>query len=116
MPLFYGTVNQLLINLVPFIEDALVESVDSGNLVSINPVLHNPPDLVINCIRLNVYFFSVNMLTFCLQCFDTVGWAAGRASACKKLSGGVLAWLSGARCRLAYGPADATATHSLLIQ
>jgi len=29
--------------------------------------------------------------------------------ACKKLSGGVL---SGARCRLAYCPADATATHS----
>ena len=26
----------------------------------------------------------------CLQCFDTVGWAA----ACKKLTGGVLAWLS----------------------
>jgi len=36
--------------------------------------------------------------------------------ACKKLSGGVLAWLSGARCRLAYGPADATATHRLLLQ
>ena len=33
--------------------------------------------------------------------------------ACKKLSGGVL---SGARCRLAYGPADATATHCLLLQ
>jgi len=34
-----------------------------------------------------------------------------------KLSGGVLAWyLSGARCRLAYGPADATATHCLLLQ
>jgi len=32
---------------------------------------------------------------FCLQCFDAVGWAAGRAyPACKKLSGGVLAWLS----------------------
>jgi len=27
----------------------------------------------------------------CLQCFDAVGWAAGRASG---LSGGVLAWLS----------------------
>ena len=27
----------------------------------------------------------------CLQCFDAVGWAAGRASAAgKKLSGGVL--------------------------
>jgi len=37
--------------------------------------------------------------------------------ACKKMSGGVLAWyLSGARCRLAYGPADATATHCLLLQ
>jgi len=35
--------------------------------------------------------------------------------ACKKLSGGVLAWcyLSGARCRLAYCPADAT--HCLLL-
>ena len=24
----------------------------------------------------------------CLQCFDAVGWAAGRHPACKKLSGG----------------------------
>ena len=30
----------------------------------------------------------------CLQCFDAVGWAAGRASVLWKLSGGVLAWLS----------------------
>jgi len=36
--------------------------------------------------------------------------------ACKKLSGGVLVWLSEASCRLAYGPADATATHYLLLQ
>ena len=36
--------------------------------------------------------------------------------ACKKLSGGVLrGYLSGARCRLVYGPADATATHCLLL-
>ena len=34
----------------------------------------------------------------CLQCFDTVGWHS---------------YLSGARCRLAYGPADSTATHCL---
>jgi len=34
----------------------------------------------------------------------------------KKLSGGVLAWFSGARCRLAYGPADAAAAHYLLLQ
>ena len=35
-------------------------------------------------------------------------------TACNKLSGGVLAIR--ARCRLAYGPADATATHCLLLQ
>jgi len=34
--------------------------------------------------------------------------------ACKKLSGGCwCGYLSGARCRLAYGPADTTATHCL---
>ena len=32
------------------------------------------------------------------------------------MSGGMLAWLSGMRCRLAYRPADATATHYLLLQ
>jgi len=36
--------------------------------------------------------------------------------ACKKLSGGMVAWLFGMRCRLAYSPADATATHYLLFQ
>jgi len=30
----------------------------------------------------------------CLQCFDAVGWAAGRAPSLKKLTGEVLAWLS----------------------
>ena len=29
-----------------------------------------------------------------IQCFDAVGWAAGRASGLQKLSGGVQAWLS----------------------
>jgi len=37
--------------------------------------------------------------------------------ACKKLSVGFwCGYLSAARCRLAYGPADATATHCLLLQ
>jgi len=45
-----------------------------------------------------------------------VGWQEGHLS-CKKLSGGRFVWfLSGARCRFAYGPADATATHYLLLQ
>jgi len=30
----------------------------------------------------------------CLQSFDAVGWAAGRASDLKKLSGELLVWLS----------------------
>jgi len=36
--------------------------------------------------------------------------------ACKKLLGCWHGYLSGARFRLAYGPADATATHCLLLQ
>jgi len=53
----------------------------------------------------------------CLQYFTLlVGWQEGHP-ACKKLSGGCWhGYLSGARCRLAYGPADATSTHSLLHQ
>jgi len=46
-----------------------------------------------------------------------VGWQEGHP-ACKK-TGVVRCWhgyLSGARCRLAYVPADATATHCLLLQ
>ena len=39
-------------------------------------------------------------------------------TACKKtrVVGCWRGYLSGARCRLAYGPADATATHCLLLQ
>ena len=47
-----------------------------------------------------------------------VGQQEGHA-AYKKLSGELLAWLSdltGARCRLAYSPADATATHCFMLQ
>jgi len=59
--------------------------------------------------------------SLCLQCFDTVGWVAGRASTRKKkvkkwVVGCWRCYLSGVRCRLAYGPADATATHCLLLQ
>ena len=45
-----------------------------------------------------------------------VGWQEGHP-ACKKQSGGCgRGYLSGAMCRFAYGPADATATHCLLLQ
>ena len=62
----------------------------------------------------------------CQQCFAFSAFAfsaltllVGRQEghpACKKLSGGMLAWLSGMRCRLACSPADATASHYLLLQ
>ena len=58
-----------------------------------------------------------------MQCtsiaFNALTLLVGRQEghlACKKLSGTVGCWhgyLSEARCRLAYGPADATATHCL---
>ena len=60
-------------------------------------------------VDLSVAFSAVTLL---------VGQQEGHP-ACKKLSGGVLAMvicLSGVRCRLAYCPADATATHCLLLQ
>ena len=55
-------------------------------------------------------FISFSALTL------LVGWQEGHP-ACKKLSGGCWhGYLSGARCRIAYGPADATATHCVLLQ
>ena len=53
-----------------------------------------------------------------LQCFDAVGWAPGKASGLWKnwVVGCWCGYLSGVRCRLAYGPANATATHCLLLQ
>ena len=71
------------------------------------------------------YCYSHTRLTALFQglpnAFSALTLLVGRQEghpACKKLSGGVLAWLSvsGARCRLAYGPADSTATHYLLLQ
>ena len=45
-----------------------------------------------------------------------VGRQEGHPACKKKQSGGLLVWLSGARCIIAYGPADATATHCPLLQ
>jgi len=57
----------------------------------------------------------------CIKCFAfsaltlLVGQQKGHL-ACKKLSSGVLAWLSVcSKMQLAYGPADASATHFLLL-
>ena len=66
-------------------------------------------------------FVKINLvqLPSVLIAFSALTLLVGRQEghpACKKLSGGMLAWLSGMRCRLAYSPADATATHYLLLQ
>jgi len=58
----------------------------------------------------NAAYLYTTVRLSCIQCFDAVGWAAGRASGLQKTW--VMGWwrhgyLSGARCRLAYGPADA---------
>jgi len=62
----------------------------------------------------NAKYFKVQFIAFSALML-LVGHQEGHP-ACKKLSGGMLAWLSGMRCRLAYGPVDATATHYLLLQ
>ena len=45
-----------------------------------------------------------------------VGWHEGHPACKKRVVGCSYGYLPGARCRLVYGPADATATHSLLLQ
>jgi len=55
-----------------------------------------------------------------LNAFSALTLLVGRQEghpACKKLSGGVLAWLFvWSEVQIAYVPADATATHCLLLQ
>jgi len=56
------------------------------------------------------------LLQSCLQCFDTVGWAPGRASGLQKLrSDEDLEWLAVCSEVFAYGPADATASQKPVI-
>jgi len=67
------------------------------------------------------FFESLTFHVVCIQCFDAVGWAAGRAGTRPVKNewwwgAGMVICLSGVRCRLAYGPADATATRCLLLQ
>jgi len=65
-----------------------------------------------------VEFIVVLHSSKCLQWFDAVGCVAERTSRLVK-NRVVGCWhgcLSGASCRLAYGPADVTATHCLLLQ
>jgi len=63
------------------------------------------------CVRTPQYQILLNV---CLQCFDAV--VEGHP-ACKKLSGGILTWLSlWDEVQIAYDPADTTTTHYLLLQ
>jgi len=39
-------------------------------------------------------YIPFSALFYSLQCFDTVGWASGRASGLQKLTDEVLVWLS----------------------
>jgi len=72
----------------------------------------------------NFSFYCLSSFSVKVSAFSALMQLVGRLEghpACKKLNGGVLAWLSvwhgyGVRCRLAYGPADAIATHCLLHQ
>jgi len=57
------------------------------------------------------------LLPSCLQCFDTVGWVQEGHPACKKLNGGMLAWLClGRDADLHMAQLIPTATHCHLLQ
>ena len=84
-------------------------------------IVLQPPDISIICRQSETgrhHIASVSScdcdftvcVCMCVVAFSALTLLVGRQE------GGVLAWLSGARCRLAQGPADATATHCLLLQ
>jgi len=67
------------------------------------------------CVPATISTICYTLQYICLQCFNAVGWAAGRPVK-NWVVGCWRGYLPGARCRLACGPADATATHCLLLQ
>ena len=72
-----------------------------------------------HCVLLNVNYTEfcrsqINKNIFAVSI--VFGRQEGHPACKKRVVGCWRGYLSGARCRLAYGPADATATHCLLLQ
>ena len=93
-----------------------------------NDLLHNIHSMVsrksqigdIACHLLNAFHSQDLDNMFFVLVFSAltllVGWQEGHLVCKKWVVGCWRGYLSGARCRLAYGPGDATATHYLLLQ
>jgi len=62
-----------------------------GDLDTVNVLIEKHKVMLINHPQTVAQWSYVQV---CLQCFDSVGWVGVGHPACKKLSGGVLAWLS----------------------
>jgi len=97
-----------------YVGESIIQALNSKFPADLTPVcpgtvyyLHQHDIL---CIRCKVNFQPFHALTL------LVGWQEGHL-ACKKLSGGVLAWLSvWDEVQICIWPTDATATHCLLLQ
>jgi len=75
------------------------------------------PQLLISLCFFGKFYRFYRVVSFAFSALTLLVGRQEGHPACKKLSGEELVWyLSGERCRLAYGPADATATHCLLPQ
>jgi len=82
--------------------------------------------LQLQCLEFSPFFHSVIPTSIFIQKASKthllqsalmllVGWQEGHPACKKWVVGCWRGYLSGARCRFAYGPADATATHYLLL-
>ena len=74
-----------------------------------------------DCTYQRFNFIDFLLVFYTIQCTFSaltllVGRQEGHPAYKKRVVGYWHGYLSGARCRLAYGPADATATHCLLLQ
>ena len=76
--------------------------------MNVGPIVYRFGFTLISILFRAEFAFSALMLL--------VGRQEGHLACKNRVVGYWRGYLSGARCRLAYGPADATATHCLLLQ
>jgi len=118
----YRYLNSSYLALLAFFRTKSITSLVLDTSPSVSNIICTVIHLAFECQRHNVVSNQINQIKWpniFYTSFSALTLLVGRQEghlACKKLSGGMLAWLSGMRCRLAYRPADATATHYLLLQ
>ena len=99
------------------------ESIERGSLVpGLNMVIDDPDSVSITITRCSPQALKILLSNWLIYMFPSVLWrcSLGGRKGIRPVKNWVVGcwrgYLSGAMCRFAYGPADATATHCLLLR